>query len=58
MQRMREKHALTMKHTTGVERAKVAAAKAMAAAKPKKPEKGCLILMSGETASRQRMPCN
>ena len=39
MRRMNEKHALTMKHTQELNEAKVAAAKAMAAAKPKKPKK-------------------
>jgi hypothetical protein len=39
MQRMHEKHALTMKHTQELNEQKVAAAKAMAAAKPKKPKK-------------------
>ena len=38
MRRMHEKHALTMKHTQELNEAKVAAAKAMAAAKPKKPK--------------------
>jgi hypothetical protein len=39
MGRMHQKHALTMKHTQELNEQKVAAAKAMAAAKPKKPKK-------------------
>lgn len=39
MERMAEKHKLTMTHTKELNEAKVAAAKAMAAAKPKKPAK-------------------
>jgi hypothetical protein len=39
MQRMHAKHALTMKHTQELNEQKVAAAKALAAAKPKKPKK-------------------
>jgi hypothetical protein len=39
MRRMHEKHAITMKHTQELNEQKVAAAKAMAAAKPKKPKK-------------------
>jgi hypothetical protein len=39
MQRMQQKHALTMKHQQELNEQKVAAAKAMAAAKPKKPKK-------------------
>jgi hypothetical protein len=39
MQRMREKHALTLKHQSELNEQKVAAAKAMAAAKPKKQKK-------------------
>jgi hypothetical protein len=39
MRRMHEKHALTMKHTQELNEQKVAAAKALAAAKPKKPAK-------------------
>jgi hypothetical protein len=39
MQRMHQKHALTMKHTQELNEQKVAAAKALAAAKPKKPKK-------------------
>src|SRR5271155_2990413 len=39
MGRMHQKHALTMKHTQELNEQKVAAAKAMAAAKPKKPAK-------------------
>jgi hypothetical protein len=39
MQRMHAKHSLTMKHTQELNEQKVAAAKAMAAAKPKKPKK-------------------
>lgn len=39
MRRMHEKHALTMKHQEELNAQKVAAAKAMAAAKPKKPKK-------------------
>jgi hypothetical protein len=39
MKRMGEKHALTLQHTKELNEAKVAAAKAMAAAKPKKPKK-------------------
>jgi hypothetical protein len=40
MQRMAQKHAMTMKHTQELNEQKVATAKAMAAAKPKKPQKG------------------
>jgi hypothetical protein len=36
---MHEKHAITMKHQQELNEQKVAAAKAMAAAKPKKPKK-------------------
>jgi Phage P22-like portal protein len=39
MNRMHAKHALTLKHTQELNEQKVAAAKAMAAAKPKKPKK-------------------
>ena len=39
MQRMSQKHALTLKHQSELNEQKVAAAKAMAAAKPKKPKK-------------------
>ena len=39
MSRMREKHALELEHATKLNEAKVAAAKAMAAAKPKAPAK-------------------
>src|SRR5271155_2935421 len=39
MRRMHEKHAVTMKHTQELNEQKVAAAKALAAAKPKKPKK-------------------
>jgi len=39
MARMQQKHALTLKHTQELNEQKVAAAKAMAAAKPKKPKK-------------------
>jgi hypothetical protein len=39
MQRMHAKHSLTMKHTQELNEQKVAAAKAMAAAKPKTPKK-------------------
>jgi hypothetical protein len=39
MTRMHQKHAITMKHTQELNEQKVAAAKAMAAAKPKKPKK-------------------
>jgi hypothetical protein len=39
MNRMHQKHALTMKHTQELNEQKVAAAKALAAAKPKKPKK-------------------
>jgi hypothetical protein len=39
MQRMHSKHALTMKHQQELNEQKVAAAKAMTAAKPKKPKK-------------------
>src|SRR5271166_181404 len=39
MRRMHEKHAITMKHQQELNEQKVAAAKAMAAAKPKKPKK-------------------
>jgi hypothetical protein len=39
MQRMHQKHALTMKHQQELNEQKVAAAKALAAAKPKKPKK-------------------
>jgi hypothetical protein len=39
MQRMHQKHALTMKHQSELNEQKVAAAKALAAAKPKKPKK-------------------
>ena len=39
MRRMHEKHTLTMQHTKELNEQKVAAAKAMAAAKPKKPAK-------------------
>ena len=39
MQRMHHKHALTMKHQQELNEQKVAAAKALAAAKPKKPKK-------------------
>lgn len=39
MRRMHEKHALTMKHQQELNEQKVAAAKAMVAAKPKKPAK-------------------
>jgi len=39
MRRMHEKHALTMKHQSELNEQRVAAAKAMAAAKPKKPKK-------------------
>jgi Phage P22-like portal protein len=39
MRRMHEKHALTMKHQQELNEQKVAAAKALAAAKPKKPKK-------------------
>jgi hypothetical protein len=39
MRRMHEKHALTLKHQQELNEQKVAAAKAMAAAKPKKPKK-------------------
>src|SRR5208337_2498954 len=39
MRRMHEKHAITMKHQQELNEQKVAAAKALAAAKPKKPKK-------------------
>jgi len=39
MRRMHEKHTLTLQHTKELNEQKVAAAKAMAAAKPKKPKK-------------------
>ena len=39
MRRMHEKHALTLKHQSELNEQKVAAAKALAAAKPKKPKK-------------------
>jgi hypothetical protein len=39
MSRMQQKHALTLKHTQELNEQKVAAAKALAAAKPKKPKK-------------------
>jgi len=39
MRRMHEKHALTLKHQQELNEQKVAAAKALAAAKPKKPKK-------------------
>jgi hypothetical protein len=39
MRRMHEKHALTLQHTKELNEQKVAAAKALAAAKPKKPAK-------------------
>jgi len=39
MSRMHQKHALTLKHQSELNEQKVAAAKAMAAAKPKKPKK-------------------
>jgi hypothetical protein len=39
MNRMHQKHALTLKHTQELNEQKVAAAKAMAAAKPKKAKK-------------------